>query len=380
MHCTQAFLLLGVLFAGLGCQKRQAQTSHAPNAFAPPPSAAQAALRYAQCFALAPNGSSLTVNNCSGKAENLARYAFTDTAHGAVRIPFNPKRIAVLSTTHLPYLEALGLLDRVVAVDQAKRIHNAYIIQGVQEGRIVEVGDGQGLNYERLLAAKPDVVIRSGSGSAAQDANPKLDELGIRHIVNVEWRETTPLGRAEWIKFFGALFGKLPKADSVFTQIEKRYAKAKAIAQGVQQKPTVFTGRSWRGTWYVPGGQSFAAHFIADAGGQYVWADQTGSGSAPLKLEAVFARAAGADVWLNMDEFTTEAAMLQEDPRYAKFKAFAQHQLYNHNKRLNPSGGDDYWERGMLEPDVILTDLVKIFHPQLVPQHTLQYYRQLTAN
>lgn len=352
-----------------GCNKQAARSDGAKGEVRP------VTLQYAKCFEVRQGG--IVVNTCSSKTSDTIRYTLTEPAGVPGSVPLNAKRIAVLSTTYMPYLQALGLLDRVVAVDQAKRINNAYILQGVQEGRIMEVGEGQGLNYERLIAAKPDLVIRSGSGNAAQDANPKLDEMGIRHLVNIEWRETTPLGRAEWIKFFGALFGKQQQADSIFQIIDKRYQAVKAIANGAAAKPVVFTGRSWGGTWYVPGGQSFAAHFIADAGGQYAWTAQTGAGSTPLKLEAVFAHAANADVWLNMDEFTTEQAMLQEDPRYAKFKAFKNHQLFNHNKRLNANGGDDYWEAGMLEPDVILADLIKILHPNLLPKHELKYYRQL---
>jgi len=346
-------------------------------------------VRYAERFKIDESGNILTINYpfSAGLAAfvysitlPLDSRAITIPVHDPppMAIPACPARIAVLSTTHLPFIQALGLTDKLVAIDNGKRVYDAEIRARVLAGKVAEVGNADGsINFEKLIAVKPDLVILSGTGSPEMDDNPKLRELKLVTLVDVEWKENHPLGRAEWIKVFGLLCGKKARADSVFAAIETRYNSLKQKASHSRTKPTVFTGRAWKGTWFAPGGRSFAANFLTDAGSRYVWANDSSVGSVPLKFEAVFLQAAAADYWVNLDEFATQAQLLAEDARYAQFEAFRKQQLYNHNHRVNEYGGNDYWEQGILEPEEVLADLIQIFHPELLSGRTMRYYQKL---
>lgn len=342
------------------------------------------ALLYAKRFSISKQGAVTYLHIlypvAGGAADSVGdtlRYAVVHTAATAQQIAAPVQRLAVSSTTHLPYVGALQALDALVAIDEGKRIHNAAVRALVQQSRVREAGSATGINNELLLAAKTQVLVLSSSGRLAGDKLETFSQLGLVAIPNLEWMETHPLGRAEWIKFFGVLLNKEKEADSIFAGIATRYQRLAQIAERAKEQPTVMTGRSYRGAWYVPRGGSFQAQFFKDAGAKYFWADEPGTGSLPTDLERVYARAVKAQFWVNIDEFRTRTDMLREDARYANFDAFLAGRVYNHNKRINAIGADDYWEAAMLEPDVLLADLIKIFHPELLPAHQLSYYQVL---
>ena len=145
----------------------------------------------------------------------------------------------------------------------------------------------------------------------------------------------------------------------------------------VQDKPSVLAGLPWKNTWWVPGGKSHAAILIRDAGGKYIWEDDTSKEALPLDIEAVYNEAGQADFWINSGSAATLADLVNTDSRLQLFKPFGDSSIYNNNARLNPSGGNDYWESGVIFPDVILKDLICIFHPEILPGHTLVYYQKL---
>jgi iron complex transport system substrate-binding protein len=152
----------------------------------------------------------------------------------------------------------------------------------------------------------------------------------------------------------------------------------KHLTDTVKYRPTVLTEIKYGDAWYVPGGNSFMAHFIKDAGGTYIWKDEDRTGSIPLSFEAVYLKAKDADHWLNLFiNLNTKKDLLAYDERYAMFKAFKTGNLYNNNKIANTKGYSDYWENGMTNPDELLLDLIKIFHPNLAPDHTLKYYKKI---
>jgi iron complex transport system substrate-binding protein len=247
----------------------------------------------------------------------------------------------------------------------------------IDAGEIIEIGSGSTVNVEAALELDPGVVFTFGSGFPEYDTHPVLLQAGIPVALNADYLETSPLGRAEWIKFTALFFNAEAEANAFFEGVEARYLELAALTADVETRPTVLVNGLFADTWYVSGGGSFAAQLIADAGGDYLWADDTSTGGIPLAFEAVFERASDADIWLNPNFWYSLSDGLAEDERYAEFAAFQNGAVYNNNARTTPLGGNDYTESGVINPDRVLADLIRIFHPDLLPDHDLYYYQQL---
>ena len=285
--------------------------------------------------------------------------------------------VVTMSTTYLPFLDELGLLDRLVGLDDATYVSNATVLKMAEEGKLTMLGYGSGVNVEQALDLSPDLIITYGSGAPDYDAHPVLIEAGLKTIVNAEWLETSPLGRAEWGKFIAVFFNKEADAEALFAKTVQQYEEYAALAAGVTEKPTVFTGSDYQGTWSMPGGNSFAANFLKDSGADYLWADDTSTGSLPLAFEAVFEKAQSADYWVNVGYFFTPDDLLAADARYADFAAYQSGNIWNNDAITSANGGNDYYESAVAHPELVLADLIKIFHPELLPDYELVYYRQL---
>jgi iron complex transport system substrate-binding protein len=285
--------------------------------------------------------------------------------------------IVTMSTTQLPHLNTLGLLDRLVGVDSFQYISTPAVVEKIEAGELVQIGSGAEVNVEQAIDLEPELIMTYGVGSPESDSHPKLLEVGLKVALNSEYMESSPLGRAEWIKFTGAFFNREAAATAAYGEIASRYDKIAALARTVSEKPTVFTGAPFQGTWYMPGGNSYVAKLFADAGADYLWADDDSTGSQQLSFEEVFERAQGADFWLNTSSWKSLADGLAADERFAQFAAFQNGNVFNNNVRLNPNGGNDYWETGVTNPDLVLADLIRILHPELLPEHELYFYQQL---
>ncbi|MCC9075400.1 ABC transporter substrate-binding protein [Litorilinea aerophila] len=287
-------------------------------------------------------------------------------------------RLITLSTTVLPHLEALGVLDSLVAVEEFDYVNTPAVRERIDAGTVQEIGASAEINTERVLELEPDLVLTFAYGDPRYDTHPKLLEAGLKVGLIADYMETSPLGRAEWLKYVALFFNREAQATTHFQEIAERYqAIADKVAQ-VEERPTVFTGINRGDSWRVSGGKSYFARFLADAGADYLWADTDATGSIPLDFEAVYARAADADYWLpNAGRWQTLEDVRNEDPRYADFAAFQNGRIYDNNARVNQWGGNDYWEGGVANPDIILADLVKIFHPELLPDHELTFFRQV---
>ncbi len=287
------------------------------------------------------------------------------------------KSIVTMSTTYLPFLDELGLLDKLVGLDDATYVSNPTVLKMAEEGKLTMIGYGSGVNVEKALELKPDLIMTYGSGAPEYDAHPVLIQAGLKVAVNAEWLDTSPLGRAEWGKFIAAFFNKEADAETLFTEKAARYNELKALTANLTEKPTVFTASAYQGTWNVPGGKSFAAAFLTDAGAAYLWSDDASTGSLPLAFEAVFEKAKDADYWLNVGFFGSLDDLKAADARYADFAAFQNGRVWNNDAKTTPNGGNDYYESAVAHPEIVLADLIKIFHPDLLPNHQLVYYRQL---
>jgi len=286
------------------------------------------------------------------------------------------KQIVVTSTTHIPSLEMLDELETLIGFPNLNYISSEKTRTKISEGKISEIGKNEDLNTEILIDLNPDAVIGfavDGNNSAYST----LRKAGIPVLYNSDWTETSPLGKAEWIKFFGALFDKENEADSIFMSIEKEYLSAKKIASEAMEKPTVISGAMYKDVWYMPQGNSWGAQFIADANGDYLWKDSEGTGSLSLNLESVLEKGHNAEIWIGPGQFTSLGEMKNASQAYSQFKAYKNGKVYSYSMKKGESGGIVYYELAPNRPDLVLKDLIKILHPQLLPDHDIFFFDQL---
>lgn len=328
----------------------------------------------------------LTVHNPWQSANNIQfQYVLAakgtklpaETLKGRTRIDLPVQRIVCMSTTHLGLLEVLNEEHKVVGLSGTDYASNLLVRENIEKGLVKDVGYESNMNFEHLLSLKPDLVISYGISSEVSTVVGKLRELGIPVVLNADYLENTPLGKAEWIKYMACFFNKEELAEMHFDEVEAKYKELKHLVLEQKNRPKVLTGLPWKGTWYVPGGRSFFANYIKDAGGDYLWSENTQNESIPLSIELIFEKAAMADVWLNMGTLDVAENVLNIDERLGSVKAYKQNQLYNNTRRSNEFGGNDFWESGISRPDLILKDLICIFHPSLLPEHEFVYYKKL---
>jgi iron complex transport system substrate-binding protein len=288
------------------------------------------------------------------------------------------KSVVALSTTHLPHFAKLGLVAQLIGVSDSKRVNTLEVLQKIKAGKISNVGSNANINIEKLLELNPDLVTTYGEGNSQADSYSKLLEAGLKVAINAEYMENTPLGRTEWLKFTALFFNREEVAEKIFGETARKYQEIVQKTKFLKKPPTVFVGFNFKGTWYTPGGNSYVAKYLADAGAIYLWKNDKSSGTLPLSFEAVVERATNANYWLNLSlSWKTLKDVLTEDNRYADFQAVKLGNIYNNNARVNLQGGNDYWEGGISNPDVVLSDLIKILHPEVLPNHQLVYYRKL---
>jgi iron complex transport system substrate-binding protein len=292
-----------------------------------------------------------------------------------IEIPL--RSIVTLSATYLVELEMLGLEDKIVGHGDLHRVYSPRIRALAARGAVAEVGAAAGgVNIERLLDLDPDLIMAYGLGNA-YDVHPKLAEVGLKVVINADWLEATPLGRSEWIKFLALFFNKEQEAEQTFSQIEAEYRRLASLARGAERRPSVFLDSPFQDTWWMAGGGSYMATLLSDAGAEYLWEVDGRFSSLPLDFETVYERAAGAEFWLNPGDWQSLNHALALDERFAAFSAFENRRVYNNTARRGEGGGNDYWESGPAEPQLLLADLIAIFHPGLLPQHRLRYYQRL---
>ncbi|MGO9566142.1 MAG: ABC transporter substrate-binding protein [Desulfomonilaceae bacterium] len=301
---------------------------------------------------------------------------------GAMVIETPVRRMAAATTGCIPFLPMLHMEKTLVGFSGCKLLSTPEIAEMIQRKQIAEIGVGNGgmvrtLNMEQLYAIHPDVVMVYGTGLPEYDHHPKLIEAGFKTVIFASYMEASPLGRTEWIKFFAAFFNKEAEAERLFDEIASRYEAQAAKIRNSAYRPTVFCGSPYRGMMYVPGGRSYVAGLMADAGADYLWSDDTTSGSTPLSVESVVDRAREADFWLDPGASRSMSELAEMDERFSVFKAFRAGRVYNNDAKIGPNGGNDYWETGEARPDIVLNDLISIFHPDLLPSYRRMWYRQL---
>jgi iron complex transport system substrate-binding protein len=290
-----------------------------------------------------------------------------------IQVPI--QSIIVTSTTHIPALELLNAETKLVGFPSTNYVSSPKTRALIDAGKIKELNNNQALNVETILSLKPDVLVAFGINGLSKPLQ-NLEKMEIPVLVNGDWLEETALGKAEWIKFFGALFNKEKQADSIFNTIETNYNKAKLLALQVKTKPTVFAGALQGDKWVLPAGKSWVAQFLKDANSNYLWAENQEKGSIKLSYENVLIKAKTADFWL-APGFYDSKDKLGKNKHYQQFKAFQNNAIYSFTTKKGATGGLIYFELAPQRPDWVLKDLIHIFHPELLNNYENHFFEKL---
>jgi iron complex transport system substrate-binding protein len=292
-----------------------------------------------------------------------------------VRTPV--KSVISLTSIYIGFLDKLNLTDKIIAVDKYDYVNSIKANKLIEEKKISEVGESFSLNVEKVFELNPELILTFGNGNPLVDGNPKLIKNGLHVASTTIHLENSPLARAEWIKFVAAFFDYEKEANEIFDTLVKRYNDLAALTKNIKTRPSVFTEALFGGMWYEPGGGSYLAKLLNDAGADYPWKEDKASGSLKLTYEQVYEKAHNADFWVNVHFWNNLGDALKNDPRNSKFKAYKTKNIYNYNVLVNRYGFYEYWENGVINCDVVLSDLIKIFHPELLPGYRMVYYKKL---
>ena len=294
-----------------------------------------------------------------------------------IEIPI--RSLALTSSMHLGLLSYLNSEHVLTGLSSLQYVFSPKVIAMIDSGKVAEVGKDQGINEEKIISIHPDLIMTTGSPSSKLEHYQLLSDAGIPVISNSEWVENTPLGRAEWVKLMAVLLNEEALVNEKFAKTEAEYERLVMLAANSKTKPLILSGLNTKDVWFMPNGNSYMARFFKDAGGNFPWQATKDAGSLPLSFESVYPTALKAYFWVNVgfDSRDTRNSILSQDKRYADFNAFKTGKMYSYNNRTNSRGSNDFFESGNVEPDVVLADLIHIFHPELLPDHTPVYYKQL---
>ena len=307
--------------------------------------------------------------------EKLASISYNKNNFDAVVItPI--KKFVTTSTTHIPAIEALNGLDKLIGFPNTQYISSMPARKLIAQKKIKDLGKNETINTEITLELNPDAIVGFGIDNE-NSTYDILQKANIPVLYNGDWNEKTPLGKAEWIKFFGVLLGKEKEADSIFNTIKNEYNKVKELTTKATKKPKILSGALYKDVWYLPAGESWAAQFIKDANANYLWKATKGTGSLSLSIENILEKSQEADFWILPSQFTSYQEMENANSHYLEFTAFKNKKIYTIAATKGATGGLLYYELAPQRPDLVLKDLVYIFHPELVPNHSLYFFTPL---
>lgn len=367
-------ILIATFFYACGnSEQRKSKTDH--SAFTTEP------LRYAREFSIKkyPTYKVLEVRNAWDTLHALARYILVSRK---IQLPQNlPEGTIILTpvrsigcTTSVDAGMAakLGVLPLVNAVAEKEYIHQPFLDEQLKKGKVTEIGSSMNVSVEKLILANPEILFVS---PFKDNKYGHLKQTGVPLIQIANYLENHPLGRAEWILFYGAFFEKDVLAKKIFDSIASHYEQLAGLTRNLSPRPTIFSGKLFGNIWYMAGGKSYPARFFKDAGADYLWADRPEAGSFPLDFETVYQKAINADFWQVLEFYNGNYSyqnLKTEYPPYAHFKAFQKKQVLFCNTHYR-----DYYEQGLLEPDIILADLISILHPGVLKNHQPKYFALL---
>jgi len=289
-----------------------------------------------------------------------------------VRVPV--RNVVVYTSVHASIIDQLGEVDKIVGVCEPQYMDTPSIQEGLKAGRITDLGEATAPNIEKIMDIGAEIIIASPFQNSGYGA---AEKLGIPIIEAADYMESLPLGRTEWVRFFGLLFGKEEVADRLFRETEGHYQALKELVADVKKRPTVFSEKRYGAFWYISAGESYTAHFFKDAGADYIFNYLPGAGSEPLSFETVLDKAIHADIWLMKYNLAGELSygdLRTEYTPYENFDAFKSHCIFTCN-----TGKVPYYEEFPIHPDYLLKDLIRIFHPDLLPDYEPRYYQPMAV-
>jgi len=289
------------------------------------------------------------------------------------------QNIVVTSTSHIPFLERLGVISSLKGFPTPNYISSTKARNMINKGLIKDLGQNNQMNLEVLLDLEPELVM----GFSVDQYNveyKKIEQFNIPLVYNGDWTEKTPLGRAEWIKFFAPFFQKEELGNKIFNEIEQNYLNAKKLAQNTKQNPTVLSGDMYQNVWYLPGGKSFQAQLLKDAHAEYLWSDTEETGSLALSLESVMDKALKANYWIGPVSHKSYQSVKNSSQHYTYFSAYKNKKVFSVANTVGETGGSLYYELGPLQPDVVLKDLIKALHPEVLPNYQPYFFKPLSLN
>ncbi|MGB5435094.1 MAG: ABC transporter substrate-binding protein [Maribacter sp.] len=376
-------LILSFLFCLVGCKE------HTKKGFPVPMSSKETNVAYAKGFTIEKTASGITLITVLSPWPNAKtgfKYALVPKTELAsitlnkeeydaiVGVPVTS--IVATSTTHIPSLETLGVIDALKGFPDTQYVSSEIARQRIDSGLIKELGNNESINTELVIELSPEVIF----GFSINNQNKAYETLkrsNIPVVYNGDWTEETPLGKAEWIKFFAPFFQKEREADSIFKAVSDAYNQAKSLAKNSKKQPTVLCGALYKDVWYLPGGNSWAARFLEDANAYYPWSETTQTGSLNLSIESVLAKGVDTDYWISPSQFISYQEMEDANSHYLNFKAYQNKNIFTFAKTKGKTGGLLFYELGPNRPDLVLKDLIHIFHPEVLPEHELFFYKPL---
>ena len=292
------------------------------------------------------------------------------------RIHIPVSKIVVTSTTHIPSLEALNLESSLVGFPGLDYISSEKTRELIKENKITELGKNEAINTEVLISLEPDVVIGFAVNGNNKTFNT-IEKSGIPVVYNGDWIEESPLGKAEWIKFFGAFFNRSEEAEQLFKEVETAYNDARELARSAAERPSVLSGSMFKDQWYVPYGNAWQAQFIKDANAEYIYANTKGSGSMALAFETVLSEAQNTKFWIAPGQFKSYEHLMETSAHYKQFDAVKNLKVFTYSNTTGETGGVLYYELAPNRPDLVLKDLISIFHPELLPDYETTFFKPL---
>lgn len=291
-------------------------------------------------------------------------------------IPNIIEKIIATSTTQIPILEAFHLHKKLVGFPNTDFISSPKTRARISQGKIKNIGHNEVINLELLLSIQPSIVF-SFAVNEFNNTYTAIKKANIPIVIDASWLEESPLGRAEWIKFYGQILHKPQLANQIFKQIEHNYINALKIKPKTLTQPSIMYGSMYQGIWYTPTGKSYIGQLLKDAQLNYLWKNSTGTGSLSLNFEVVLTKAKNADYWFAPDMVKTKKELLANNPHYAQFKPFNTGKIYTYANTVGAKGGLLFYELGALRPDYILKDFIKITNPDVLPGYRTHFFKPL---
>ncbi len=376
---TRAIAFLLICLTGIACRNSVEEEGHAASD-----------LDSAKYFTIGDSDSSgikvLSITNLWSGKNTIEKYQLVPRdctgilATDANAIPYPVERVVCMSSSHVAYLSELGKEETIKGISGTRFIYNEEVKRLISEEKIVDVGGESLPNYELIISLRPDLVIAYGIVGGDNTHIEKLRQYGVKVITIGDYLENNALGKMEYLKLFGELTDQRAIADSIYNHKRSLYLETKEKIGRIlkEREPVkVIMNAPYKGIWYIPGEKNYTAQLINDAGGVILGLKKGQIESLQLSFEMAYSYALQSDVWLHPNASTRMEELENENKLYRKIPAFISGNVYNNTLRNTPEGGSDFWERGVVEPHIILLDLAKIFYPAEFEEHTLKYYIKL---